>query len=80
MDLRLPGVHPHTYFRFVPPLPWWDRTTLYALAVAVGWTAVSFLIAFLSYHRFENRFLRLKQYFAASPGGTMDERVRGNAA
>ena len=51
------------FFRY---RPWWGHSTPYALTVLLGWIAVPFLIAFVSYHLLEKRFLRLKPPFAAS--------------
>ncbi|HTU48602.1 MAG TPA: acyltransferase [Bryobacteraceae bacterium] len=43
---------------------WWGHSMLYAVALAFGWTAVPFTMAFLSYHLFEKQFLRLRHSFA----------------
>jgi peptidoglycan/LPS O-acetylase OafA/YrhL len=45
---------------------WWGHSTRYALAVALGWMTVPFLLAFLSYHLYEKKFLQLRRPFAVS--------------
>jgi peptidoglycan/LPS O-acetylase OafA/YrhL len=38
--------------------PWWGHSLLCAFVVGLGWIGLPFLIAFLSYHLFEKKFLR----------------------
>jgi peptidoglycan/LPS O-acetylase OafA/YrhL len=38
--------------------PWWGHSTRYAFVVALGWMTGPFLLAFLSYHLFEKKFLQ----------------------
>jgi peptidoglycan/LPS O-acetylase OafA/YrhL len=46
--------------------PWWGHSTRYAFAVALGWMTVPFLLAFLSYHVYEKKFLQLRRSFPVS--------------
>ena len=45
---------------------WWGHSAVHAVALAFGWMAVPFAMAFLSYHTFEKRFLRLGYSYAVS--------------
>jgi len=37
--------------------PWWGHSLLYAFVVGLGWIALPFVMAFLSYQLFERKFL-----------------------
>jgi peptidoglycan/LPS O-acetylase OafA/YrhL len=65
------GIYVYQGFVLVPMLhlfghhSWWVPSIRNALLAAFAWVAVPFIIAFLSYHLFEKKFLRLKRHFPA---------------